>query len=151
MTIRTNASRPEPEGTVRAGYDPANELWEYINPDGTPDAAMIERVIDAIVATVQPERIILFGSAARGEMHENSDLDFLVVKKGCESARRRTTGSIYGELPVDRRPVDIVLASQAEVELNRNKPHFVIGPALKEGRTVYDVNRERRRHLAAAR
>ena len=92
MTSRTNANRPEPEGTVRAGYDPANELWEYINPDGTPDEAMVKRVIDAIVATVQPERIILFGSAARGEMHENSDLDFLVVKKGCESARRRTTG-----------------------------------------------------------
>ena len=144
MTSRTNASGAEPEGTIRAGYDPANELREYINPDGTPDAAMIERVIDAIVATVQPERIILFGSAARGEMHENSDLDFLVVKEGCESGRRRTTGRIYGQLPADRRPVDIVLASQAEVELNRNKPHFVIGPALREGRTVYDANRERR-------
>ena len=141
---RTNASRPGPQGTVRAGYDPANELWEYINPDGSPDEAMVERVVDAIVATVQPERIVLFGSAARGEMHENSDLDFLVVKEGCEGARRRTTGRIYGELPADRRPVDIVLASQAEVELNRNKPHFVIGPALREGRTVYDANRERR-------
>ena len=104
---------------------------------------MVERVVDAIVATVRPERIVLFGSAARGEMHENSDLDFLVVKKGCEGDRRRTTGAIYGELPADRRPVDIVLASQAEVELNRNKPYFVIGPALKEGRTVYDVNRGR--------
>ena len=138
---RTNASQPQ--GTVRAGYDPANELREYINSDGSPDEAMVERVVDAIVATVQPERIVLFGSAARGEMHENSDLDFLVVKEGCEGARRRTTGRIYGELPADRRPVDIVLASQAEVELNRSKPHFVIGPALKEGRIVYDVNRGR--------
>ena len=143
MTSRTNASRPARLGAVGAGHDPETELGEYINPDGTPDDAMVERVVAAIVATVQPERVILFGSAARGEMHESSDVDFLVIKEGCEGARRQTTGAIYGGLPADRRPVDIVLASEAEIELNRNKPHFVIGPALEEGRTVYDVNRGR--------
>jgi hypothetical protein len=77
--------------SCRPGHDPTNELWEYINPDGTPEEEMVERVAEAIVSAVDPEEIILFGSAARGEMHEHSDLDLLVVKTGCEPDRRQTT------------------------------------------------------------
>ena len=128
--------------SCRPGHDPTNELWEYINPDGTPEEEMVERVAEAIVSAVDPEEIILFGSAARGEMHEHSDLDLLVVKTGCEPDRRQTTtGWLYGKLPARRRAVDIRLVSPAEVELNRNKLHFVVGQALADGRTIYERRR----------
>lgn len=45
----------------------------------TPTPADIQRVVDFVVATVQPERIVLFGSAARNELAPGSDLDMLVV------------------------------------------------------------------------
>ena len=95
----------------------------------------------ATARALDPEEIILFGSAARGEMHEHSDLDLLVIKAGCESDRRQTTGWLYGKLPARRRAVDILLVSPAEVELNRNKLHFVAGQALADGRTIHERRR----------
>ena len=62
------------------GYDPEDDCWDYINPDGTPDEQLIRRLADAIAAFADPERIVLFGSAARGEMHLHSDIDLLVVE-----------------------------------------------------------------------
>ena len=64
------------------GYDADSIDWRGINPDGTPDEQMLAEVTVAIVEAVGPERIILFGSAARGEMRAKSDLDVLVVKEG---------------------------------------------------------------------
>src|SRR6266481_6440154 len=39
-------------------------------------------VIRCVVEAAQPDKIVLFGSAARGEMGPNSDLDLLVIKGG---------------------------------------------------------------------
>ena len=44
-----------------------------------PDTRLLEELVQRIVEAVHPLRIILFGSAARGEMGPNSDLDVLVV------------------------------------------------------------------------
>jgi predicted nucleotidyltransferase len=44
--------------------------------------ASLDEIIRRIVEVAAPERIILFGSAARGEMGPNSDLDLLVIKSG---------------------------------------------------------------------
>ena len=41
----------------------------------------IERITTQIVEKYKPEKIILFGSAARGEANADSDADFLIVKK----------------------------------------------------------------------
>ena len=49
---------------------------------------VVEPIVESIVDAVAPERIILFGSAARGEMTSSSDLDLLVVKDHCH--RRKT-------------------------------------------------------------
>lgn len=127
---------------VVEGYDPDDELWEYINSDGTPDETMLRRVVESIVENADPERVILFGSAARGEMHQDSDVDLLVVQAGCKNGLERA-GKLCGALPEDRRSVDIVLMSPEEFELNRGRPCFVVEQALAEGRTVY----ERRRHV----
>ncbi len=63
-------------------YDPTAFDWRGIRRDGTPDEEALGRLTDAIVRAVDPERIILFGSAERGEMNEGSDLDVLVIKDG---------------------------------------------------------------------
>jgi predicted nucleotidyltransferase len=43
---------------------------------------VLQEIIRRIVETAKPERVILFGSAARGEMGPNSDVDLLVIKRG---------------------------------------------------------------------
>lgn len=40
----------------------------------------IDEIVSQLVTHYKPEKIILFGSAARGDMNEDSDLDFFVIK-----------------------------------------------------------------------
>ena len=82
MSEQVHIWRKEPPGEDERTYDPADSRWAYIEPDGTPDREMVERVMRSIVDQIDPLRIILFGSAARGEMHAHSDLDLLVIKEG---------------------------------------------------------------------
>lgn len=56
----------------------------------TIDQSILDEIVRRIVDVAHPDRIILFGSAARGEMGPDSDLDLLVVKAGVPH-RRETT------------------------------------------------------------
>ena len=56
----------------------------------------LEEIVRRIVEVAQPERIVLFGSAARGTPGPDSDVDLLVVKRGAH--RRKLAGEIYMRL-----------------------------------------------------
>ena len=122
-----------------AGYDPAAFRWRGIRPDGTPDEEMLEQLTSAILKAVEPERIILFGSAARGEMRADSDLDVLVVKDGRHY--RDVARAVYMCVPTDTRAVDVVVATNENIERHRDKPYYVIQPAVREGRVLYGAYR----------
>jgi predicted nucleotidyltransferase len=100
-----------------------------------PDPRIVQAIVDRIVAAVAPEKIILFGSAALGEMGPDSDLDFLVVKS-CEN-RRKVAQTIYGNLIGVGVPKDIVVVTPEDVERHRDTIGYIIRPALREGRVVY--------------
>ena len=53
-----------------------------------PDANVIDQLVERIVEVVNPLKIILFGSAARGEMGPDSDVDVLVVMPNGVHRRR---------------------------------------------------------------
>jgi predicted nucleotidyltransferase len=97
---------------------------------------ILQKIIDRVVEVAQPEKIILFGSAARGEMSRNSDVDLLVIKRG-KFHQGRLTGEIYMNLHGVGQAVDIILVTPEQVERYRNKHFFVIAPALREGKEVY--------------
>ena len=101
----------------------------------TPQA-ILDEVVRRIVAVAQPDEIILFGSAARGEVGPDSDLDFLVVKSGVPHRRRLAQEidlALFG-IPV---PVDILVVTPEDIQVLQDKPGTVIGPAVREGRRVY--------------
>ena len=100
------------------GYDADSIDWRGINPDGAPDEQMLAEMTQAIVEAVSPERIILFGSAARGEMRAKSDLDVLVVKEG--DHYRAVSRRIYLGLPRKRRAVNLVVATNEDIERHRS-------------------------------
>jgi predicted nucleotidyltransferase len=97
---------------------------------------VLEKIVQRIVAAAQPERIILFGSAAREEMGPNSDVDLLVVKNG-EFDQGRVLGDIYVGLHGVGQAVDVVLVTPEQVERYRNTHCLVIAPALREGKEIY--------------
>ncbi|HET6880601.1 MAG TPA: nucleotidyltransferase domain-containing protein [Pirellulales bacterium] len=99
-------------------------------------ARLLDDIVRRVVSAARPEKIVLFGSAARGEMGPNSDVDLLVVKGG-KFNRRRLTAKIYNELYGAGAAVDIVIVTPEEVRRYRDAPCFPIYPALREGRVVY--------------
>lgn len=60
----------------------------------TVSEATLTELVRRIVQTVQPKRIILFGSAARGQMGPHSDLDLLVIMPD-GTHRRQTAQTLY--------------------------------------------------------
>jgi len=97
---------------------------------------IIEEIVRRIVGVARPERIILFGSAARGEMGPHSDIDLLVIKRG-EFDYGRLVGDIYMHLHGVGQAVDVILATPEQVERYRDVPYLVISAALREGKEVY--------------
>ena len=98
---------------------------------------ILNEIIRRVVFVAKPERIIMFGSAARGDMGTHSDIDLLVIKKGLSNSRE-ITGQIYLNLYGIDHAVDIIVVSPEQVEQYRNSPYLVISPALKDGVVIYD-------------
>ena len=97
----------------------------------------VEEVVRRIVEAAQPEKIILFGSAARGDMGPNSDLDFLIIKAGAH--RQKLTDRIRRALRGVNAAVDLVVATPEDIERYRDSHPLVYKPALREGVVVYDA------------
>jgi predicted nucleotidyltransferase len=95
----------------------------------------LRQIIERIVEVAQPEKIILFGSAARGEMGPNSDVDLLVIKAGVH--RLDLAGQIYRNLHGVEEAVDVVVVTPEDIERYGESPALVIAPALQEGKVVY--------------
>jgi len=94
---------------------------------------MTRRIIDRF----QPEKILLFGSRARGDFRPDSDYDLLVVLKTCPSRRRLAVDlrSELADLPAGK---DILVAESAEVEADSSHCPVIIRSALKEGQVLYE-------------
>ena len=97
---------------------------------------LIDEATSRIVAAAQPLRIILFGSAARGEMGPDSDLDILVVMPD-GADRLATAGKLHRALRGLGCAKDIVVVLQSDVESHGDNPYMVIHTALTQGREVY--------------
>jgi predicted nucleotidyltransferase len=104
---------------------------------GKPEPAVLTEVVRQVVEAARPEKIVLFGSAARGTMRPDSDIDLLVIKSG-RFSHDRITQAIYRHLS-GLAAVDVVIATPEEVERYRDAHCLVICPALREGKTIYEA------------
>jgi predicted nucleotidyltransferase len=100
----------------------------------TPEqlAAMVQRICD----TVHPLRIILFGSAARGDMRLTSDIDVaVVVAEGTD--RHRVYEMLYPRMVGMGIAVDIVVTTQEQLDAHRSTVGFVYRDIVREGKELY--------------
>ena len=100
------------------------------------EQAVIDRIVERVVEIAQPQKIILFGSAARGDMRAHSDIDLLIIKDGadkwdCESRIRSGLSGIG-------KPLDVIVASTATIERYKRSHALVYKPALQEGKILYE-------------
>ena len=96
----------------------------------------IQRITDQIIEKYKPDKIILFGSAARGELEPDSDVDFLIIKKdsplyGADRIRE-LSGMIDRNIPVDFL---VYLPDEFDQRIQMEDPF--LKAILKEGRVLY--------------
>ena len=100
------------------------------------DQEILDDIIRRIVEVAQPEKIILFGSAARGDMNRHSDVDLLIIKEGADALE--LMGDIYMNLDGVGAAVDAVVVTPDDVERYKDSHAMTVKPALQEGRVVYE-------------
>jgi predicted nucleotidyltransferase len=99
--------------------------------------AAIKEMVRRIVEKFNPEKIILFGSHARGDATPDSDVDLLVVMP-VDGSRRKTATDIDLSLWGLRLPVDIMIATPREMQRYADLPGTIIRPALREGKVLHE-------------
>ena len=104
------------------------------------DPNVISELVDRIVQTVQPVKIILFGSAVRGDFVQNSDLDVMVVMPD-GIHRNRTADRIHRGLWGLGFAKDIIVQTESDLREHADNPYLVIRNALKEGKELYHAAR----------
>jgi predicted nucleotidyltransferase len=103
-----------------------------------PDTKQLDELVRFIAEAVHPLKIILFGSAARGEARPDSDIDVMVVMPE-GTHRRRTAQDLHVLLYQARFPlaVDIVVAWPEDLQKYADDIGCIYHRVLKEGREVY--------------
>ena len=137
MSAQTKVKPKRGEEKPRSHPSKRSDMYWNWSKNGKPDPKILADIVRRVVESAKPEKILLFGSGARGTMGPNSDIDLLVIKKGKFRYWPLLT-SIHRHLRGKGAPVDIVLVTAEDAERYRDTHCLVICPALKEGKVVYD-------------
>lgn len=96
-----------------------------------------EEVTRRLVAEMEPDRIILFGSHAWGAPDEDSDLDLLVIVPDSEQPPTLRAVRAHRCLRGIPFPVDVLVKTRAEVERGSHVPASLISEVLERGKVLY--------------
>ncbi len=96
----------------------------------------LQHVINIIAKNYHPEKIILFGSYARGENNYDSDIDLLIIKES-KLPRYKRVLEIRKYLRGLKIPLDIIVYTKAEIEKWKNVKSTFVNNVMQEGTVVY--------------
>jgi len=98
---------------------------------------LLQQMVDRIRQAIDPHKVILFGSRARGDATPDSDFDLLIVAPS-DRPRWQRTPPIYRLLAGLGVPKDVVWWTPEEIAQWRGvKAHFIT-TALREGKVLYE-------------
>jgi uncharacterized protein len=105
------------------------------------DSKLLDQIVEILVREAQPERIILFGSQARGDARPDSDIDLLVVESKVIAKRSEIVRLLQALSPL-RLPVDLLVTDLASIDSSwADFPGSYLYHALREGKVLYAVDR----------
>lgn len=99
---------------------------------------LISDVVNRLVTNFKPNKIILFGSQAKGNADPYSDYDILVI---CPISNKRRSLMLEMDIALEGLGIarDIVILTPEEFEMDRNIPGTIARPAYLEGKVLYDI------------
>ncbi len=120
-----------------------------VSENTTTAPSVLDEIVRRIVEVAHPDRVVLFGSRARGDATEDSDYDILVVAPTEEKTWRRAVPihMALGGVPVG---CDIIWRTAQEIDEWRNVRSHLLTTAMREGRVLYDARADRPSAAAAA-
>ena len=98
----------------------------------------IDKIVSIIVSSVDPDQIILFGSYARGENKNTSDIDLLVLKKNLQNTKI-ITDNLYMSF-FDNKikiPVDLIVFDYDKYNNLKNEIGYIYKTISREGKLIY--------------
>ena len=101
------------------------------------DGTLLDAIVERILAVGSPEKIVLFGSRARGTAGANSDLDILIIEESDLPRYKRAPRylrALIGLFPAK----DVVVWTPDEVRAWAHVSNSFIAEALREGQTLYE-------------
>ncbi len=111
------------------------------------DESAIQTAVRRIVERFDPDRVLLFGSRARGDAREDSDYDLLIVGPSDEPRGSRTA-EVYPALLGLCVPIDVLWWTAEEIdEWSEVRSHF-INRALRDAKVLYEKDARRPREDA---
>lgn len=97
----------------------------------------IDNLVGRIVACTQPQKVLIFGSYAKGTATIKSDLDVLVIKETTLPMANRAD-DLKPMLSQVLIPIDVHVYTPEEVEEYGKEPFSFINSILKSGKTVFE-------------
>jgi len=101
-----------------------------------PTSEQLNELVQRIVMSVNPLRVVLFGSAARGNMGEDSDIDVMVVMPN-GTHRRHTAELLHHQFFGIPYGIDVVVATPSDLEKYRHSIGMIYSTILEEGLDLY--------------
>jgi predicted nucleotidyltransferase len=106
--------------------------WDWMGVNET----LLDEIVRRVLEVACPDRIILFGSAATGQMTKDSDIDLLVVEPAPANTRERSVEirDAVGDIGF---PVDVIVMRTERFERTKRVIGGIAYPANKYGRVIY--------------
>ena len=98
--------------------------------------AELSRIVDVLVNNYNPQKIILFGSLASGNVHESSDIDLIVVKESDKWFYERLEEVIF--LTTPHVGAEIMVYTPKEFEVKKDTLFFK-EEVFRKGKVLYDA------------
>jgi len=126
-------------GKAAARCNAAGNTKMKVRPKRTTSQSVqrdIRKMVRRIVRQFHPERVILFGSHARGDAGPDSDVDLLVVMPvpGSKREKQMEIQAVLRGVPV---PVDVIVSTPEEFGWRQEIAGTIEYPAAREGKVLY--------------
>jgi predicted nucleotidyltransferase len=102
------------------------------------DIPFMDKIVSIIVSVADPEQIVLFGSYARGENKNTSDIDLLVLKKNLKNSKT-ITDNLYMSF-FDNKikiPIDLIVVDYDKYNDLKNEIGYIYKTINEEGKLIY--------------